>query len=126
MLRLREERRIELAQPISDLVPEMGDGGSGAPRIPTLGELLTHSGGLPAWKPLYAVAPGDLAARAAWLAGHREAPGVEAVYGCPGYQVLGLAIEREMRMTLAEAASTLWANAPERDMLRIMPPADLA
>lgn len=86
-------RGLRFEQPVTDLVPEMAPL-PGEPRAPTLGELLLHAGGLPAWAPLYAVAPGDLAARATWCARHRQEPGRLAVYGCPGYQVLGLALER--------------------------------
>lgn len=123
LLQLRAAGDVDFEQPISDLVPEMGEGGASAPRIPSIGELLLHAGGLPAWKPLYAVAGSGLAARAEWLAGHRAAPGREATYGCPGYQLLGLAIERRMGRSFADAARRLW---PGRDDLMLMPPASVS
>lgn len=100
-LRLRARARVRFDLPVTDLVPEL----RGGPwRQPTLGELLAHSGGMPVWEPLYAVAPGGAAERARWLGTHREEPGRAAVYGCPGYQVLGLALERLTGLPLPRLA----------------------
>ena len=84
---------VRFEQGIDELVPEMA-AATGQPRPPTIGELLLHAGGLPSWAPLYALVEGGLAERARWLGTHRGEPGRRAVYGCPGYQVLGLALER--------------------------------
>lgn len=120
-LRLRERGVLAFDQPITDLVPEMGEGGPAAPRVPTIAELLLHASGLPAWKPLYALAPPGLPARAAWLARHRTEPGREIVYGCPGYQVLGLAAARASGRSLPDLASAeLW---PGKDDLHLGLPA---
>jgi CubicO group peptidase (beta-lactamase class C family) len=113
-LRLRSRGAVGFEQPITEIVPEMGEGGSASCRVPTIGELLLHAGGLPAWKPLYAVAPPGLPARAAWLAGNRGEPGRDIVYGCPGYQVLGLAAGRASGQSLGElAARELWPGGED-------------
>jgi CubicO group peptidase (beta-lactamase class C family) len=107
LLRARARGEISLDQPATSLVPELA--GSAGRRSPTLGEIALHAGGLPPWEPLYALAPGGLAERAAWLGEHRGEPGRAAVYGCPGFQVLGLALERLAGRPLAEqAARELW------------------
>lgn len=119
-LRLRARGEADFGEPVTELVPEL----AGEHRAPTIGELLTHSGGLPAWEPLYLRAGGGLPGRAAWLGAHREAPGLRAVYGCPGYQVLGLALERRGGRSLPElAGAELW---PAREGLHFPLPAERA
>src|SRR5688500_11358007 len=58
-LRLRGRGVLSFDDPVTDLVPEMAPM-AGGPRAPTLGELLLHAGGLPAWKPLYALCEGGV------------------------------------------------------------------
>ncbi len=101
LLRARAAGRVSFDEPISVRVPEMTPL-PGEPRAPTVGELLLHAGGLPAWEPLYARAAGGLPERARWIARHRDEPGRRAVYGCPGYQVLGLLLERLHGASLAD------------------------
>jgi CubicO group peptidase (beta-lactamase class C family) len=117
-LRARERGELDFEEPISRLVPEMLEGGRSAPRVPSMGELLLHAGGLPSWKPLYALVEGGLPERAAWLSRHRDAPGIESVYGCPGYQVLGLALERWSATSFQDAAvEELFAEELELDFV---------
>ena len=119
-LLLRARGEADFDEPVTELVPEL----AGVHRSPTIGELLTHSGGLPAWEPLYLRTEGGLPERAAWLGAHREPPGRRAVYGCPGYQMLGLALERRTGRSLPELARTeLW---PGREDLHFPLPAELA
>lgn len=125
MIAARDEGRASFDQPVTDWVPEMKPR-AGDPRAPTLGELLAHAGGLPAWKPLYAIAPGGLSERAAWLARHRDEPGMRAVYGCPGYQVLGLALERMHGADLASVATRGVLRGLEDVRLGGVPAADRA
>jgi CubicO group peptidase (beta-lactamase class C family) len=120
-MRLRARGALRFEDPVTSLVPEMAPL-PGEARAPTIGELLLHAGGLPAWKPLYALVEGGLPERARWLARHRDEPGQRAVYGCPGYQLLGLALERASGQSLAEMSRReLW---PGRDDVVLgLPPA---
>lgn len=102
-LQARHESLSALDRPISELVPEMEER-PGGERVPTVAELLLHAGGIPPWLPLYALVDGGLPERAAYLGRHRGAPGRRAVYGCPGYQLLGLALERLHGRPLAAIA----------------------
>ena len=82
LLAARARGQVAFDEPVTTWIPEM-DPRAGEPRAPTVGELLLHAGGLPAWEPLYALVDGGLPERAAWLARHRDEPGRRAVYGCP-------------------------------------------
>ncbi len=66
-------------------------------------QLLTHSSGLPAWEPLYALAGGDARRSfAALMDVPVEEPGSHVVYSCPGFILLGMMIERLAGVGLAE------------------------
>ena len=120
-LLLRARGEVDFDAPITDWLPEFG---AGPPRPPTIAELLLHCGGLPSWEPLYARAPGGPAERIAWLGQHRSEPGLRAEYGCPGYQLLGFALERQAGRPLGELArAELW---PGRDDLHMSLPEALA
>ncbi len=120
-LRLRSRGEADFEAPITEWLPEFG---SGPPRPPSVGELLLHCGGLPSWEPLYALAPDGQAERLAWLGRHRSEPGLRAEYGCPGYQLLGFALERQGGKPLGELArEELW---PDRDDLHLPLPSALA
>jgi len=66
-------------------------------------QLLRHQAGFPAWLPLYAAVskPSDLLQ---WLLGRcpRSQPGEKTVYGCPGYVLLGLLLERVLQAGLGD------------------------
>lgn len=121
-LLLRRRGELDFRAPVGELVPELLEGARF--RAPTVGELLLHAAGLPAWEPLYALVPGGaLADRARWLATRRGRPGSEVLYGCPGYQVLGLVVARAAGRPLPELAeSLLW---PGRDDVAFPLPEDL-
>jgi CubicO group peptidase (beta-lactamase class C family) len=59
-------------------------------------QLLTHTSGLPAWLPLYALAEGRPDLLASRLGGVRlqGTPGQQVVYSCVGFVALGLMLER--------------------------------
>lgn len=65
-------------------------------------DLLRHEAGFPPWEPLYGRA-GDRRGVLRWLEGAcpRNPPGQEAVYSCPGYILLGLALEEILQGDLA-------------------------
>jgi serine-type D-Ala-D-Ala carboxypeptidase len=72
----------------------------------TLRELLTHTSGLPAWRPIYILAEGerDRAAGAIASLDLEYKPGTHVVYSDLGFIVLGLLLERLTGRTLAELA----------------------
>jgi CubicO group peptidase (beta-lactamase class C family) len=72
----------------------------------TIGHLLTHTSGLPAWRPLYALAAGepDRAVSAIANLELEYRPGTRVVYSDLGFIVLGLLLERLTTRRLAELA----------------------
>lgn len=74
----------------------------------TVGQLLTHSSGLPAWQPLYVLAEGerDRAASAIASLDLEYAPGTRVIYSDLGFICLGLLLERTGGKELAELART--------------------
>jgi CubicO group peptidase (beta-lactamase class C family) len=72
----------------------------------TIARLLTHTSGLPAWRPLYTLAGGE-PARAISAIANLELeykPGTRVVYSDLGFIVLGLLLERLTTKSLAELA----------------------
>lgn len=72
----------------------------------TIGQLLTHTSGLPAWRPLYRLAEGE-PNRAISAIANLELeyePGTRVVYSDLGFIVLGLLLERLTTTSLAELA----------------------
>jgi CubicO group peptidase (beta-lactamase class C family) len=74
----------------------------------TIGQLLTHSSGLPAWRPLYILAEGerDRALSAIASLDLEYQPGVHVTYSDLGFIVLGLLLERLTGRSLVEPAQT--------------------
>ncbi len=77
-------------------------------RTITVKQLLTHSSGLPPWRPLYVITNGE---RERALSAIAEVeleyqPGSRVVYSDLGFIVLGLLLERLTNKTLAELAAT--------------------
>lgn len=72
----------------------------------TVRHLLTHSSGLPAWRPLYILAKGDHERTLAELANLEleYKPGTRVVYSDMGFITLGLLLERLTRKPIAELA----------------------
>ena len=68
-----------------------------------IGQLLTHTSGLPAWLPLYCLAEGDRGRLVEGLGSVRlvETPGRQVVYSCVGFVVLGMILERTFGSDLA-------------------------
>jgi serine-type D-Ala-D-Ala carboxypeptidase len=75
-------------------------------RAITLKELLTHSSGLPAWRPLYVLAAGDRSGTLHAIANEPldYTPGTRVLYSDLGFITLGLMLERRAGKTLAELA----------------------
>jgi serine-type D-Ala-D-Ala carboxypeptidase len=74
----------------------------------TIRELLTHTSGLPAWRPLYILAEGERDRAVAAIANLdlEYKPGTRVVYSDLGFITLGLLLERLTGRTLAELAQT--------------------
>jgi CubicO group peptidase (beta-lactamase class C family) len=72
----------------------------------TIGQLLTHTSGLPAWQPLFILAAGerDRAVSAIANLELEHKPGTRVVYSDLGFIVLGLLLERLTATSLAELA----------------------
>jgi CubicO group peptidase (beta-lactamase class C family) len=72
----------------------------------TLQQLLTHSSGLPAWRPLYILAKGDRERTLAEIANLEleYAPGTRVVYSDMGFITLGFLLERLAGKPIAELA----------------------
>jgi len=76
---------------IGEVLPEIAGSGVGEA---TVLALLTHRSGLPAWLPLYAVTRGEFGQVITCLAGLDPRPRPpEVVYSCPGFILLGAALE---------------------------------
>jgi CubicO group peptidase (beta-lactamase class C family) len=86
------EGRLNLDTAVAEVLPETGKTAIGAA---TVRHLLTHSSGLPAWAPLYAVA-GKRRERCLDALGRLPVsePGEHVVYSCPGFILLGMVLER--------------------------------
>lgn len=92
MMLLVESRTIELDAPVQRYVPEFGGRGKEAV---TIRHLLTHSSGLPAWRPLYKEAESPEAALALAIATPLDTvPGIRMVYSDLGAIILGEVVAR--------------------------------
>ena len=92
MMLLVEARQIELDAPLQRYVPEFrGPWKDGV----TIRHLLTHSSGLPAWRPLYKEADSPAAALALAIATPLDTmPGIRMVYSDLGLVILGDVVRR--------------------------------
>jgi CubicO group peptidase (beta-lactamase class C family) len=100
-----ENGELSLDAPVSQYLPEFARTDKQAI---TIGQLVSHSSGLPAWRPLYVVAKGEpdaaLAAIAAVDLDYQ--PGTRVVYSDLGFITLGLLLERTTGKSLAELAES--------------------
>ena len=92
MMLLTESGQVDLNAPVQRYVPEFT--GRGKENI-TVRHLLTHSSGLPAWRPLYKEAEDPAAAMALAIATPPDTmPGVRMVYSDLGAIILGEIVKR--------------------------------
>jgi len=75
-------------------------------QIITIRELLTHTAGLPAWRPLYVLTEGEQERAAGAIANLdlEYKPGTRVVYSDLGFIALGIMLERMSHRTLADMA----------------------
>ncbi|HEX6058201.1 MAG TPA: serine hydrolase domain-containing protein, partial [Gemmatimonadaceae bacterium] len=98
MMQLVDEGAIDLDAPVQRYLPEWT--GDGKERV-TVRHLLTHSSGLPAWRPLYKEAEGPDGAVALALATPLDTvPGARTVYSDLGIIIAGKLVERVAGTTL--------------------------
>src|SRR5688572_103455 len=92
MMQLTEAGKVDLDAPVQRYVAEFR--GPHKERV-TVRHLLTHSSGLPAWRPLYKETDAPAAARALAIATDLDTvPGVRMVYSDLGAIILGVVVER--------------------------------
>jgi CubicO group peptidase (beta-lactamase class C family) len=122
---LVDEGRLALDAPLSRYLPEFGS--TPERRRVTIGHLLRHDSGLPAWAPLWQTARGREAYLEQIVATPLEAqPGERFVYSDLGIILLGLAIERITGEPLdVLARDRIFAPLGMRDT-RFNPLADIA
>jgi len=98
MMQLSEAGKVDLDAPVQRYVEEFQ--GPNKERV-TLRHLLTHSSGLPAWRPLYKETESPAAARALAIATALDTlPGIRMVYSDLGAIILGVVVERVSGETL--------------------------
>ena len=100
-----EAGELKLDGLVSEYLPEFERDDK---RAITVGQLLTHTSGLPAWRPLYILAAGERERTLASIAGLEleYQPGARVVYSDLGFITLGCLLERLAGRSLAELAQT--------------------
>lgn len=98
-----ERREIELDTSVASVLPEFDCADK---RTITLGQLLTHTSGLPAWRPFYITTGGDKTRTLQIIADEplEAAPGTRVRYSDLGFITLGLLLEKLEGAKLAELA----------------------
>jgi CubicO group peptidase (beta-lactamase class C family) len=92
MMQLTEAGKVDLDAPVQRYLPEFRGPNK---ELVTVRHLLTHSSGLPAWRPLYKETTTPEAARALAVATALDTlPGVRMVYSDLGAIILGQVVER--------------------------------
>ena len=104
VMQLVERGRVSLDTPVVRYLPEWT--APGAASI-TVRQLLTHAGGLPAWRPFYkeSTSPAE-AERQLFAVAPDTTPGARFVYSDIGFILLGKLVERVSGMPLARYNST--------------------
>lgn len=100
-----ENKTLNLDDSVSKYLPEFARSDKQAI---TFGQLLTHSSGLPAWRPLYVLAADEPERTIATIANLdlEYQPGSRVVYSDLGFILLGSLLERITGTTLIELAQT--------------------
>jgi CubicO group peptidase (beta-lactamase class C family) len=120
VLRLVEEGRADLDDPLARFFPEMAWMQNGELPKRTLRQLLTHTAGLPAWAPIYTwgLAPELLKQQILQHKWEVQDPG-QTVYSDIGYILLGLVLERLRGKPLADfpmPAGLTWKPDPRNSV----------
>ncbi|MGB3307330.1 MAG: serine hydrolase domain-containing protein [Thermomicrobiales bacterium] len=103
ILQLIAAGRLELDQPVGEILPEFGT--EGAKAGVTVRRLLTHSAGLSDWRPVFLDGMGADAYLADFAATQPEhTPGAQVIYSDPGFITLGEVVRRLTGESIAEYA----------------------
>jgi CubicO group peptidase (beta-lactamase class C family) len=131
IMQLSEAGRVDLDAPVQRYVNEFR--GPNKERV-TLRHLLTHSSGLPAWRPLYKETDSPAAARALAVATALDTlPGIRMVYSDLGAIILGVIVERVSgepldaylaRHVFGPLRMTSTTYRPGRDLLQRIAPTE--
>lgn len=123
MMQLVETGRVSLDAPVQRYLPDWN--GAGKERV-TIRHLLTHSAGLPAWRPVYKEATdADGAMRLVYDTPLDTAPGVRMVYSDLGAILLGEIVRRVSGQRVdAYAAEHVFAPLGMNDTKFLPPSAD--
>ncbi len=105
----RREGLLALENTVAEVLDEAAGSPCGGL---TMSQLLTHTSGLPAWLPLYALARGRRGkVMEALLETQSVGPaGGQVIYSCPGYILLGWILERVLERSLEDAFRQLVAR----------------
>lgn len=122
MLQLVGDGRVTLDSPVVQYLPDWK--ATGAARI-TVRQLMTHSAGLPAWRPFYKESTtADEAIAQLFATGPDTVPGRRFLYSDLGFMLLGKLVERVSGEPLARYDSAhVFAPLGMRDT-RYLPPAE--
>jgi len=101
LMKLVESGEVYLRQKVSEIIPEFR--GNHKEEV-TIWHLLTHTSGLPAWRPLYRLGSRDKIISAICTMPLEYRPGERVVYSCLGYILLGEIIERASGASLDDYA----------------------
>jgi CubicO group peptidase (beta-lactamase class C family) len=101
-----ERGLVEPDRAVGSYLPEFDRRDAEDEGVFTVRHLLTHTSGLPAWRPLYLLAGGDPRRVLEVIAGQprEHAPGTRVVYSDLGFITLGLLLQRVSGLTLDELA----------------------
>lgn len=103
VIRLVQEGRLDINAPVQRYLPEWSGPGK---EVVTVRHLLTHSSGLPSWRPLYKETTSPAAALELVLATPLDtAPGVRMVYSDLGAILLGVVVTRVAGMPFDQLAA---------------------
>ncbi len=99
-----ERGHVEPDRAVGSYLPEFGDGKGET--VFTVRHLLTHTSGLPAWRPLYLLAGGDPRRVPEVIAAQplEHEPGTRVVYSDLGFITLGLLLQKVSGVSLDELA----------------------
>lgn len=103
ILKLVAEGKINLDQPVGDILTEFGS--DGAKAEVTIRRLMSHSAGMIAWRGVFMEGVGGEAYLASFAQDQPEMPpGEQVVYSCPGFITLGEVVRRVTGESLADLA----------------------
>jgi CubicO group peptidase (beta-lactamase class C family) len=100
-----ESGELKLSDSVSNYLPEFARADQQAI---TVGQLVTHTSGLPAWRPLYILAGGEPERTIAAIANLdlEYEPGTHVIYSDLGFVLVGCLLQRLTGKTLVELAQT--------------------